>query len=111
MIEIDALPPPRSRTLRLWLIIGTVVAVLAILPAAMMGMFSVMASDAGVTPMINAYIFTAVTFPLAIVVGPVAAWVAFWLRKERAAWILLFSPFAWVVAIITLFVMASNGAG
>ncbi|CAN5468443.1 hypothetical protein BH10PSE1_BH10PSE1_16430 [soil metagenome] len=102
--------PPRSRTLRLWLIIGTIVAALAIIPAAMMGMFSVMASDAGVTPLINLYILTSLTFPLAVIIGPAAAWIAFWLRRERTAWVLLFSPFAWVVAIVVLLVMASNGA-
>ncbi|MBU1347457.1 MAG: hypothetical protein KKA16_10990 [Alphaproteobacteria bacterium] len=103
MIEPDTPRPPRSKTLRLWLIIGSVVAVLAIFPAAMMGMMSVMASDAGVNTMIYVFIWTMLTFPLAIVLGPVLAWVAYALRREQASWILLFAPFAWVLALIVIF--------
>jgi len=103
MTEPDAPRPPRSKTLRLWLIIGSVVAVLAIIPAAMMGMMSVMASDAGVNTMIYVFIWTMLTFPVAIVLGPVLAWVAYAIRRERAAWILLFAPFAWVLALIVIF--------
>ena len=102
MTEPDAPLPPRSKTLRLWLIIGSVAAVLAIIPAAMMGMMSVMASDAGANAMIHVFIFTMLTFPVVMVLGPVLAWVAYAIRRERTSWILLFSPFAWVVAIIVI---------
>ncbi len=102
MTEPDAPRPPRSKTLRLWLIIGSVVVVLAIIPAAMMGMMSVMASDAGVNTMIYVFIWTMLTFPVAIVLGPVLAWVAYAIRRDRAAWVLLFSPFAWVLALIVI---------
>lgn len=98
-----AFPPARSNTLRLWLIIGTVVAALAVVPAAIMGMMSVMASDAGVNTMIHVFMWTMLTFPVAIVMGPVLAWVAYGLRRERLSWILLFSPFAWVLAMIVIF--------
>lgn len=104
MTPIDpALPRPRSPTLKLWLIIGSVVAGLAIFPAVFMGMMSVMASDAGVNTMIYVFMFTMLTFPLAIVAGPVLAWIAYAIRLERLSWILLFSPFAWVVALIVIF--------
>lgn len=103
MTEPDAPPPPRSKTLRLWLIIGSIVAVLAIIPAGMMGMMSVMASDAGVNTMIYVFIWTMLTFPLAIVLGPVLAWIAYALRRERLSWGLLFAPFAWVIALIVIF--------
>ncbi len=102
MTEPAAPRPPRSKTLRLWLIIGSVVAVLAIVPAAIMGMMSVMASDSGVNTMIHVFIWTMLTFPVAIVLGPVLAWIAYGLRRERASWILLFAPLAWVVAIIVI---------
>lgn len=101
---IDAASQPRSPTLRLWLIIGSIVAVLAVFPAIFMGMMSVMASDAGTNGWIEAFILTSLTFPIAIIVGPVLAWIAYGLRRERLSWILLFSPFAWAVAIV--FIMA-----
>lgn len=102
MTEPDTPHMPRSRTLRLWLIIGSVVAVVAIIPAAMMGMMSVMASDAGVNTMIHVFIWTMLTFPVAIVLGPASGWIAYALRRERVSWILLFAPFAWVVALIVI---------
>ena len=103
MTEPDAPRPPRSKTLRLWLIIGSVVAVLAIVPAAMMGMMSVMATDSGVNTMIWVFIGTMMTFPVAILLGPILAWIAYAFRRERLSWILLFAPFAWVVAMIVIF--------
>ena len=103
MTEPIASCPPRSKRLRLWLIIGSIVAVLAITPAGVMGMMSVMATDAGVNTMIYVFIFTMMTFPLAIILGPVLGWIAYWIRCERISWILLFSPFAWVVALIIIF--------
>ena len=103
MTEPDAPRPPRSKTLRLWLIIGSIVALLAIIPTGVMGMMSVMASDAGVNTMIYVFIFTMMTFPLAILLAPVLGWVAYAFRMERLSWILLFSPFAWVVALIVIF--------
>lgn len=98
-------PASRSKTLRLWLIIGSVVAVLAVFPTVFMGMMSVMASDAGMNAWIEAFILTSLTFPIAIVVGPVLAWVAYAFRRERLSWILLFSPFAWLVAIIFIMIV------
>ncbi|WGM31134.1 hypothetical protein [Brevundimonas sp. NIBR11] len=109
MTELDTPRPPRSKTLRLWLIIGSVVAVLAVVPAAFMGMMSVMASDSGVNAWIYTFIYTSMTFPVAIVLGPVLAWIAYWLRKERLSWILLFLPLAWPI-VITAILIAGPGA-
>lgn len=98
-------PPPRSKTLRLWLIIGSVVAVLAVIPAALMGMMSVMASDSGVNGWVYAFIYTSLTFPIAVVLGPVLAWIAYAFRKERLAWVLLFLPLAWPAVIVVLMIV------
>ena len=35
--------------------------------------------------------------------GPVLAWIAYAIWWERLSWVLLFSPFAWVVALIVIF--------
>jgi hypothetical protein len=101
--DTPAVRPARSKTLRLWLIIGSVVAAVSVIPAALMGMMSVMASDAGVNTMIYVFIYTMLSFPVAIVLGPVLAWIAYAIRRERASWILLFSPFAWVLVLIVIF--------
>lgn len=108
MTEPEVPRPPRSKTLRLWLIIGSVVAAVAIIPVAIMGMMSVMASDAGTNAWINAFMLTSLTFPVAVVVGPVLGWIFYGLRQERLSWMLLFSPFVWPVVIIALMILGSG---
>ncbi|MFC5343829.1 hypothetical protein ACETK8_11380 [Brevundimonas staleyi] len=108
MTETHAPHPPRSKTLRLWLIIGSVAAVLGIVPIAIMGMMSVMASDAGTNAWINAFMFMSLTFPVAVIVGPVLAWIAYALRRERLSWILLFAPLAWPVLIVAIMIVGPN---
>ncbi len=102
---MDHQPRPRSRRLRLWLIIGSVVAALAVLPAAFMGMMSPMASDAGVNATIYTFIFVMLTFPLALLICPIGAWIAYGLRQERISWVLLFLPWLWVAAIAAIFLI------
>ena len=97
--------PPRSHRLRLWLMIGSVVAALAVLPAVAMAVMSPMASDAGVNTVIWSFIWVMLTFPLAIVLGPGLGWVAYGLRRESLAWALLFSPFLWVAALAVIFTL------
>ena len=96
---------PRSRKLRDWLIVDTALSTLAIVPVALFGMMSVMASDAGVNTAIWIFILTGLTFPLAVALAPILAWIAFALRRERTALIVSFLPFLWVVAIIVMFVV------
>ena len=97
--------PPRSRRLRLWLIIGSVVAALTLLPALAMAVMSPMASDAGVNTVIWSFIWVMLTFPLAIVLGPALGWLAYSLRRESVAWALLFAPFLWVAAMAVIFTL------
>lgn len=104
-----AAKPPRSRTLLIWLIVGTIAAVLGIVPAAMMGMMSVMATDSGdADAAIYVFIWTALTFPIAMVLGPVVAWIAWFFRRELLAWIFLFAPLAWTVVLVLILVFASG---
>lgn len=110
MTEPHVPPASRSKTLRLWLIIGSVAAVLAVVPAAIMGMMSVMATDAGVTPWVSAFIWTSLTFPVAIVVGPVLAWIAYALRRERLSWILLFAPCVWPILIVAIMIVGPGAS-
>ena len=95
--------PRRSQGLKLWLIIDSVLSALAIIPVAMMGMMSVMASDAGVNPMIYAFIYAGLSFPVAVALSPILAWTAFGFRKEGLALILSLIPALWVVAFIVMF--------
>lgn len=106
MTEDILVKPPRSRTLRLWLIIGSILSALGIVPAAIMGMMSVMASDAGTNAHIEAFIIASLTFPVAMALGPILAWIAYGLRQEKLSWFLLFAPLAWPVVIVALLIGA-----
>ena len=99
--------PRRSRALMWVLIAGTVLALLAMLPALMMAMMSPMASDSGVTAGVWAFIIVCMTFPLALVIGPLGGWIAWGLRHERIGWWLILAPLAWPVAIVLVMVFGS----
>ncbi|CAN5164180.1 hypothetical protein BH10PSE2_BH10PSE2_15010 [soil metagenome] len=97
--------PPRSKALKLWLIIDSILSALAIIPVAMMGMMSVMASDAGVNTMIYTFIWVGLSFPVAVALSPILAWIAFGFRKPRLALILSLAPALWVIAFVVIFSM------
>ena len=105
MIEPATALPARSGRLRLWLIIGSVVAAVALLPALAMAVMAPMASDAGVNTVIWSFIWLMITLPMAIVFGPGLGWAAYRLRREKLAWGLLFAPILWVVALAVIFVI------
>jgi hypothetical protein len=104
---MDPITParPRSRKLRDWLFVDTALSLLAIVPVAVFGMMSVMATDAGVNTAIMTFIGIALSFPVAVVLCPVLAWIAFALRRERTALVLSLLPVLWVVAILVMFVI------
>ncbi|OYW40680.1 MAG: hypothetical protein B7Z42_03475 [Brevundimonas sp. 12-68-7] len=68
--------PARSRLLLVVLVIETVAAVLAVLPALGMAVMSPMAVAQGNILWVSAFVIVAVTFPLVIVGGPVLGWMA-----------------------------------
>ena len=61
-----------------------------------------MVADGGPNGGIYLFLWLTLTSPLAVLLAPISAWIAFALRRERASWILLFSPMAWVVVAIAL---------
>lgn len=102
-VKVAEAKPPRSRKVMWWLIIDTILSALAIVPIGIMGMMSVMASDAGVNDAIMAFIFVGLTFPIAVALSPILAWIAWFLRHERLAVILSLIPALWVIAFIVIF--------
>lgn len=105
MAKLDLTHPPRSARLRLWLIIGTVAAAVLILPSLLLVLMAAMVTDGGPNGGIYLFLWLMLTLPLALVIGPISAWIAFAFRKERASWILLCSPLAWVVVAVALIVI------
>jgi hypothetical protein len=79
---------------------------IALMPFALMWAgFSVMASDSGLTPAVEAFILLSFCIPIAFVLGPILAWVAWALRRNKMAIALLFLPLVPFVASVV--VMAS----
>ncbi|MEQ7154485.1 hypothetical protein [Brevundimonas aurifodinae] len=95
--------PARSRLLLVVLVIETVAAVLAVLPALGMAVMSPMAVAQGNILWVSAFVIVAVTFPLVIVGGPVLGWMAWGERRDRRAWTAVAAPFAWLGLFAALF--------
>ncbi len=101
--------PPRSRLLLIGLIVGTIAAALAILPVFVMATMSVMVAASGSSPLIFTFLTFAWSLPFVVVVGPVGAWVAYALRRERTAWVLLFWPAVWAAIMFGILFLVPDG--
>lgn len=89
------------RRLRTWLIVDTVITVLLAPLALFWGMMSGMATtttaNAG-----YAYVLVNLTLPVAMVGCLAGAWIAFAMRRRRAAWILMLLPLLWLLVSVTM---------
>ena len=114
-LRMETLPAtpatPRSRLQLVGLIVGTVVAVLAVLPSFVMATMSVMVAASGSSPLIAAFMALAFGLPVVVTLGPILAWVAFALRRERLSWALLILPAVWAAAMFGLLFLASDRGG
>lgn len=99
-MDADAARPQRSKPLFWALIVGTVLYLLALLPAAMLAMMSPMASDSGLTTSVWLFIVAAMSLPIALIACPLLGWIAYALGWSRAGWTLLFLPFLWPVVLL-----------
>ncbi len=101
--------PPRSRLLLIGLIVGTIVALLAILPVFVMATMSVMVAASGSSPLIFTFLTFAWSLPVVVVVGPAGAWIAYALRRERMAWVLLLWPAVWAAIMFGILFLVPDG--
>lgn len=95
--------PERSRKLKLLLILDTVASLLLSPLALFWGVMSAMSttttSDADFA---NTYVLINMTLPVAILVCLIGGWIAFALRREKSAWVIIFLPLPWLVASIAM---------
>ena len=95
----DLARPRRNQALFAWLCIATTLAALAVVPAGSLAAVSLMAVGVERSVTTSVLFWTLWTCPIAIVAGPVLAWVAYGFRRERSALWLSLSPLAWVIVI------------
>ncbi|MEQ7154429.1 hypothetical protein [Brevundimonas aurifodinae] len=100
---------PRSRLLLIGLIVGSLVALLAILPAFIVSTMSVMVAASGTNPLIYTFILFSFGLPIVTLLGPILAWIAFAMRRERTSWALLLSPILWAGITFGLLALAPGG--
>ena len=94
---------PRNKSVMWGLIVGTIISLLLLPLALMWAAFSVMATDAGPNPAAETFMMLSFCMPLAFVVGPIVAWVAWFLRRNRLAVAALFLPvIPFVVSIVVM---------
>lgn len=106
---VDTPNLPRSRLLLIGLIVGSLVALLAILPAFIVSTMSVMVAASGTNPLIYTFILFSFGLPIVTLLGPILAWIAFAMRRERTSWALLLSPILWAGITFGLLALAPGG--
>lgn len=100
---LSAPAPARSRKLKLLLILDTAASVLLIPLALFWGLMSGMSTTTtSNAAFANAYVLINLTLPVAMLVCLIAGWIAFALRQERIAWIVIFLPVLWLIASIVM---------
>lgn len=114
----ETIPPlrPRSRGLRVWLIIESILALPAIAIGGMMALISPMMFDAPGSddnPPVWLLFFSTVSFPVVCLFGVILAWVAFGMRRNRGAlWLSLLPalPLLTGIAAIVWLQLGSGGS-
>lgn len=112
-MDIDT-PTPRSRGLRAWLIIESVLALPAIALGSVMALMSPMMFDApGSTnnpPVILLFLST-LSFPVVCLLGMISAWVTFGMRQNRGAFWLSLLPILPILTGTVAIVWIQIGSG
>lgn len=97
----EALPtagPPRSALLKALLIADSALSLIGIPLALFWGLMSGMSTTTtDNTAFANVYALINLTLPVAMLACLIGAWIAFALRRERTAWIVMVLPLAWVI--------------
>ena len=100
--------PPQKRTgLLIWMILSQILAVLSLIPWALMAGLSVMAFDSGVSAEAWTIVIIAWSYPIFPLLLVIAAWIAYARRKNTLAAVLSGFSFAPPVLCIA-FIWASN---
>lgn len=92
----------QRRTLTKRLTIATVIYVVLSPLAAFWGFMTVMASDSGNSPAISLYINVNIALPVVMIAAPLAAWIAYALKRPGLAKGLLFVPVVWAIVAFAL---------
>lgn len=113
-MNTDTPARPRSRGLRAWLIVESVLALPAIALGAVMALMSPMMFDApGSTsnpPVILLFVST-LSFPVVCLLGMIAAWVTFGMRQNRGAFWLSLLPVLPILTAAIAVVWLQIGSG
>lgn len=99
--------PKRSQPLLIWLIVAGVGGVLATAPAGAMAAATLMGFGTDRSVPAQIFFWAVLTLPIAILVSPLLAWIAYGLRQPRLALGLSLAPLLWA-AVIGLSVLGSG---
>lgn len=95
--------PARNRPLKWVLVVLSLLALAALLPALGAAMMSPMMADSGAGPAIMALILITLTFPVALILFPVLAWIAFARGRDRRALVMIALPLLWLVVFAAIY--------
>jgi hypothetical protein len=105
----DDAATPRSRLLKPVLVLVSVLAGLALLPAGLAGMMSPMMADSGTSPAVIAFIIIMMSLPLALIILPVLAWISYLRRRDRMAWLFMALLLIWPAGLFVVSMALDSG--
>ena len=106
-VQIDPVHPRRKRPSPWPLIAATVVWLLLLVPTCFVGLSSVLLSDSGDTPAIEAIVGLFMAWPVVVLAALVGAWAAYALRRTVLVWVAVGLPLFW--PLIPLAILAFSG--
>ena len=98
-------PSPRSRGVRIYLIVATILFGLSLLPAAMAVLMSPMAFDAGASREAWTMAIIIWAYPVLVILGLLLAWILYAARSYRAAIAASLLPLLDVAAVVVMLIL------
>jgi hypothetical protein len=95
------------RPVLIWLIVSQLLALASLVFWLLMAGLSVMAFDSGVTTQAWTFVIAVWSYPLWPILFTIAAWVAYWRRKDRLAAVLTTLTFLPVLVLLLILVFSS----
>lgn len=99
---------PSRKPILIWLIVSQVLALASLVVWLLMAGLSVMAFDSGVTQEAWNFVIAVWLYPIWPIVFAIAAWVAYWRKRDRLAGILTTLTFLPILVLLLLIIGANS---
>jgi hypothetical protein len=101
-------PLPSRKPILIWLLVSQVLALASLVVWLLMAGLSVMAFDSGVTQEAWNFVIAVWLYPIWPITFAIAAWVAYWRKKDKLAGILTTFTFLPILVLLLLIIGANS---